>query len=498
MASVYLELIFDAFMRRTKSVHMRVHSPNSDCSGTPYTPYTDGAGERLGLLPLERPLEADVLVIGGGVTGLSTALHAAESGLKVVVLEGNEIGWGASGRNSGHVPAATRQEPSVILRHFGQEYGRRVIAASREVPELVYGLASRHGMTVEAVRTGGFQAAHNAAAKARLEQRVATLATLGYDIDLLDAKETARRIGSRPGLYCASTYDRAGGTINPLAYTRGLARAAMAAGVTIHEHSRVVKLASIGQTWHCATKAGEVRSRFVALCTNGYTADLHPALSRSVVPVRAYQFITTPLPEAVRQTILPGNQGFTDCRRLMSGIRLHPDGRLHFSGLGPLFGGEREPDVKASLARVRDVFPQVGELALEYWWSGWMAMNRESTWKLHELAPGLLATLGCNGRGIGLGTLFGRDLARYMAGMPAADLTMPFTPARRIPLHPIRQPLVSALVTSYRIMDFIETPGQGADGQTAAASAKTACPSPPSNLASTVLPHRRLDDQEKH
>jgi len=434
-----------------------MHSPNSDASGLPHTPYSRAAGHGLRLPELDADAEVDVAVIGGGVTGLSTALHAAQNGQRVALLEAKEVAWGASGRNSGHIPAATRQEPAAILKAFGPVYGPRIVHASREAPELVFGLAARHGMEVSACRNGGIQAAHTEAALAKLRRRVSDLKALGYELELLDARQTAERVGCRPGLYLGAVRDPAGGTLNPLAYARGLARAAQAAGAQLYERSAARSLARAGGAWQVKTARAALRARFVVLCTNGYSDGLLPRLWRSIVAVRAYQFMTPPLPEPVRRRILPGGEGFTDTRRMMSGVRLHADGRLHFSGIGPFFGAEREPDVKASLARMHQLFPELAGIGLDYWWSGWMAMNGETTWKLHELDEGLLAALGCNGRGVGLGTVYGRELAGFIAGKPAAELIMPFQPVRRIRTHSVRQPAVSLLARGYRVLDAMET-----------------------------------------
>ncbi|MFC3678376.1 NAD(P)/FAD-dependent oxidoreductase [Ferrovibrio xuzhouensis] len=433
------------------------HSPNADSSGMPFTPYSRTGGTPLWCEPLGTDIEADIVIVGGGIAGISTALHASLAGLKAVVLEGKEVGWGASSRNSGHIPAATRQEPSAIMRSFGPVHGRRIIDASREAPELVYGLAERYGMDASAVRAGGIQAAHNATALEKLRRRVSDLHALGYEVRLLDAEETASLVGCAPGVYKGAVFDPAGGTLNPLAYVRGLARAAIGAGARICEHTMVHGIERSGDGWLAKCRSGSVRARFAIVSTNGYGAGLLPRLWRSVIAIRAYQFMTEPLPEDIRRTVLPQGQGFTDTRRLMSGIRIHKDGRLHFSGIGPLFGPEREPNIDASMARVRFLFPQIKSIAFDYWWSGWMAMNQEHSWKIHEVEPRLLAILGCNGRGVGLATIYGRELADYIAGKPAADLALPLQPVKPIAVHPFRRPLVGALATGYRVMDALET-----------------------------------------
>jgi glycine/D-amino acid oxidase-like deaminating enzyme len=433
-----------------------MYSPNQDPPGLPKTPYTVGGGAPLTRPALQGDTHADIAVIGGGIAGCSVALHAAETGARVVLLEAKEIGWGASSRNSGHIPAATKQSPAEILQRYGRDFGSRLIAAVREGPELVFGLAEKHRMDASVVHSGNVVAAHTPAALEKLAARARDLQALGYPVEILDRKRTAEIIGSDEGYYVGCLFDHKGGTMNPLAYVRGLARAAIVAGAQVHEGSAVTRLARSGGAWRIETAQGSVTAGRVALCTNAYTDDLWPGLRQSIVPVRAYQYVTTPLRDNVRRTILPGGQGMTDTRRLMSGIRLFPDGRLFFSGQGPAFGPEGRAARGPSLRRINAIFPQLGELALDYLWTGWIAMNSEASWKIHEPAPGLLAALGCNGRGVAIATILGRELARYMTGTPAAELVMPFSPVKRIAVHAIHPPLVKALIAYYKVLDALE------------------------------------------
>ncbi|MEO8135164.1 MAG: FAD-dependent oxidoreductase [Betaproteobacteria bacterium] len=398
--------------------------------------------------------QADITVIGGGIAGCSVALHAALAGARVVLLEGKEIGWGASSRNSGHVPPATKQSPAELLRMYGPRHGPRLIEAARSGPELVFALAETNAMNADVARTGNIVAAHTVAALETLRTRAADLQARGYPAEILDRQQAVAFIGS--DYYFGCLLDRAGGTINPLAYVRGLARAAGTAGAEIHEGSPATSLDRTSGKWRTETGSGAVVSDFVVLCTKAYTSDLWPGLKQTVVPVRAYQYLTKPLSDGMRAAILPGRQGMTDTRRLMSGIRMMPDGRMLFSGQGAPFGAEGEPEFGPSLKRIQSIFPQMGKIELEYWWTGWLAMNFENAWKIHELAPGLLSALGCNGRGVALATIFGRELARYMRGTPADDLVIPFAPLKPIAVHAIHPPLVKSLMTYYRLRDAID------------------------------------------
>lgn len=271
---------------------------------------------------------------------------------------------------------------------------------------------------------------------------------------MLDYEQAVQAIGSR--FYLGAFLDKRGGTINPLAYVRELARAAVKAGARIFERSKVVRIIQHGSGWRVETAIGEVWAKRVLICTNAYSDDLWPKLRQTIVPVRAYQLATTPLSSDVRKTIFPGGQPLTDTRRLLSGLRLNGDGRIHFGGIGPLFGKEAGPDLAASARRLVEIFPQVEPVKIDRWWSGWMAMSSSNAWQLHELAPGVVTVLGCNGRGVAIATFLGCEIAHYAMGKPEKDLVLPFTPLKKVPLHRFHQPLVKMLVRHHAIRDELK------------------------------------------
>ena len=305
------------------------------------TTYTPTAGAPLGLPPLDGSVRADVAIVGGGIAGCSAALHAAEAGARVVLVEANEIGWGASGRNAGHVPPATKHDPDEVLARYGAAAGQRVIDAAEQGPEVIAGLIARHGIDCGFSRPGIIMAAHSEAAFSAMTRRVEYWQARGRPVELLDRRAAAEAIGSN--YYLGAWIDRRGGKINPLAYVRGLARAALKAGAALHEGTRATRLERSGTRWALATPRGRIEADPVLLCTNAYTDDLWPGLRATIVPVRAWQFASKPLSANVRRTILPGGQPMTDSRRLLSGIRLHRRRPPAVRRPGPAFGAEGEP-----------------------------------------------------------------------------------------------------------------------------------------------------------
>lgn len=431
-----------------------MHLPIHDDGDMRQTVYSKTGGVGLGLPALTGERSADIVIVGGGIGGCSAALHAAEGGASVILVEANQIGWGASSRNSGHVPPATKHDPDEIIARYGSTAGQRLIDAAEQAPAVVGELVTRHKIDCDFSVPGIISAAHTPEAMRAIGRRVDYWQARGRPVELLDRGRAAEMIGS--DYYLGAWLDRRGGRINPLAYVRGLARAAVKAGAVLHENTHATGLRRDGDKWLLDTPGGRVRAGMVFLCTNAYTDDLWPGLRRTVVPVRAYQFASRPLRDNVRKTILPGGQPMTDSRRLLSGIRLHADGRLHFGGQGPAFGVEGQPFWRATLARLQRMFPQLGDIETDVWWTGFMAMNGDNSWHIHALGPGAFAMLGCNGRGVALATIYGRELARHALGMPARDFVLPPTPTKRIFLHPIAKPLVSALIRYYAVRDAIE------------------------------------------
>jgi len=406
--------------------------------------------------PLDAPtlvdrLKVDVAVVGGGYTGLSTALRLAESGGRVAVLEAREVGWGGSGRAFGQVVPYAKHDDAAVLKHFGPQWGERLVAGLAGGPDLVFGLITQHEISCEAVRAGLIFAAHNQAAIAGLDQRARFWRDRGADVELVARDVVIALTGSR--YYEAALLDHRGGTLNPLGYARGLAWAAIRGGAMLFENSRVIGLNQTGGGWRLVTARGEVNAAQVVLATDAYTDDLWPGLRQSLIPLRAYQLVSAPLSENLRRSVLPGGQSLSDTRRLYSGIRRRADGRLHLSVDGPAFSNTGTAFAAKSSKRLRDLFPQIGELAWEHAVAGWVGMTEDQYPHIHRLAPGLIAAIGLSGRGIAFGTLLGRDVFRRLTGVPEHDWMLPDTPLRPIRVKPVARPLVGALLNTYRLLD---------------------------------------------
>ncbi len=364
------------------------------------------------LPPLAGDAAADVAVIGGGFTGLSAALHLAEAGARVVVMEAETIGHGGSGRNVGLVNAGLWTPPDEVEAALGAEEGAALNRALAAGPELVFDLIGRHGIDCEAVRNGTLHLAHNAAGLRDLRARHAQQSRRGAPVKLLDAAETARRVGT--GRFAGSLWDGRAGTIQPLAYAIGLARAAMAAGATVHENSPALSVAREGADWVVRTARGSLRAHRLIQATNAYAAA--GARPGPFTPVHYFQIATAPLSAAQREMILPGGEGCWDTATVMTSYRLDRAGRLLVGSVGNLEDFGARIHQGWARRRIAAAFPALRGIGIEAAWSGRIAMTGDHMPKVAEIGPGAVSIWGYSGRGISPGTVFGRAAARWAMG----------------------------------------------------------------------------------
>jgi len=404
---------------------------------------------------LSGPAEADLLVIGGGFSGLSTALHAAEAGLSVILLEAHRIAWGATGRNAGFVvPNFAKVDPDAIRAKLGTK-AEALITMAAGSSDLVFDLIRRHAIACDAQQVGWIQPSHSEAAFAKAQDRVRQWSALARPVQLLNAAEVTGLTGVEG--WRGGWIDRSGGVLNPVGFARGLARAASLAGVQIHETSPVTGLHRRGQDWQAVTPDGKITARRVVMATNAYVGDLWPRLARSFFPLQVFQVATAPLPPSVRSRLLPEGQCVSDSRRNLFTFRFDAQNRLISGGMHILSPGA-SARVPAAIHRRMAKFLNLPDLPpLAYQWSGMAAVMPDFLPRIVELAPGLLAGFACNGRGIALSTAMGRQLADWANGKPADTLALPLNPANPIPLHALSRLAPNALLPINIIRDGLES-----------------------------------------
>ncbi|MGI9304076.1 MAG: NAD(P)/FAD-dependent oxidoreductase [Gammaproteobacteria bacterium] len=409
--------------------------------------------------PYSGERKADAVVVGGGYTGLSAALHLAEAGADAVVLEAAEPGWGASGRNGGQVVPGLRTEIDELTRRFGAQRAERMFEFSGAFADFTFDLIERHGIDCQATRCGWIHAAHAAAGMKRLEKRAAFWAARGAPVEILERSKTEAFLGT--GWYPGAYLDKRGGAVQPLSYARGLAKAAQQAGAAVHGRSRVTALERKTGGWRVQTSAGAIDAGQVLLCTNAYArldgaGQPWPGLAQSIIAAYSFQIATRPLTDNMRATILPEGHTAADTRRLTTYFRLDHEGRLLMGGRGGLDGSTEPASFDPVVSRLKELFPQAGSAELEYFWNGRVALTLDHVPHLHELAPGLFAALGYNGRGVAMTGMIGKLLADWSLGANPNDIPLPVTRLRSIPFHRLRLPAMRLAVRWKGLCDQME------------------------------------------
>ncbi|AQS84117.1 MAG: FAD-binding oxidoreductase [Acetobacter aceti] len=396
----------------------------------------------------------DVAIIGGGYTGLSTALHLAEKGLTCVVLESHGIGWGASGRNGGQVIAGLKYDPDDLIARFGTDLGNAMIRCVGEAADTVFELIARHGITCNAVNNGWIQAAHCEKSLAKLRIKAAQWAARGTASEILETKCVADLTGALG--YVGGWLDPRGGKIQPLMYAFGLAKAAASLGADIFVNSAVkTMMRSTGQ-WRLGTGLGNLMAKQVVFATNGYTDGLWPHLQESVVPAYSIQISTEPLAPEIRKTILPDGQALSETRRILRYSQIDAHGRLVMGTRGPAQDNATYKDAASLVKAMHQLFPQVGKARLDHVWVGRVGMTADHFPHLHQLADGVHAALGYNGRGVAMATVVGRMLAQRVQGASALEIGFPVTPLKPIALHRFSGLGVLAYGRWYGLLDWLK------------------------------------------
>lgn len=394
--------------------------------------------------------DVDVAIVGGGFTGLSTALYCAERGLSAHVLEAKHIGFGGSGRNVGLVNAGVWHPPAAVRTKLGDLYGPRFVKCFGEGPAKVFDLIEKHQIQCEMTKTGTIHAAHAPSGYKDLQARHAEWARLGEPVDLLTAEEMIQKTGT--SAFYGGLLDHRAGTINPMGYCRGLARAAIGAGAEISTGVRATKLKQEDGKWIVETDQGVVRAKYVVLGTNAYSDDLWPGLKRVFTMIHYFQLATKPLSKN-NSHILPGRQGIWDTGQIMFSIRRDMFDRLVIGSMGTVVGsvgrGLSHRWAKKQLARL---FPELGSVEFEDAWHGQIAMTPDHLPRIYQLAPNLLTPIGYNGRGITTGTIFGECMAKLISGMDPSDLPLPMTELSTVPSAPIMSRLYQTAFTANQVL----------------------------------------------
>ena len=413
--------------------------------------YADTARPPVATPPLDGDKRVSVAIIGGGFTGLSAALHLAEQGADVAVVEAHEPGWGASGRNGGQVNPGLKWHPDQVEADFGPDLGRRMVELAWNAPNVVFDLIKRHQIVCEARQTGTIRAAYHAGSAADVQQSFEQGARRGMPVEILDSARLADTTGANR--YLCGMLDRRGGNVNPLGYARGLAQAAIQAGAVIHGGTPATRVVRDGGRWNVRTPTGMVSAEKLILATNGYTDGLWPSLRRTIVPAYTGIVATEPLPEDLAREVFPARASLYELGSITVYYRLDAFNRVLMGGRSPQ-GPVGAPDQLDFLMRyTHRLWPQLRGLNFTHGWNGQVAQTTDHYPHIHEPAEGVLACLGYNGRGVAMATAMGPQLARRVLGGKTSEIDMPITGLKTIPFHRFWKLGAAARIAYGRIRD---------------------------------------------
>ena len=410
------------------------------------------------LSELTGTLQADVIVIGAGFTGLSTALHLREAGVDVAVVEAAEPGWGASGRNNGQViPTLSRPDPEDIIAKHGA-VGERFVALLRDSASTLFDVVKRYNIDAEQEQAGWVQPVHSPGRIKIAERRVKQWSKFDAPVELLSRDQVRDMTGS--DAWFGGFWNKTGGHINPLALARGLARAALGLGARIYARSPVESFERRGDRWIVRTAKGEISGRALVVATNAYSGEfsksLVPDIATEVMPVLSWQMSTQPLSDNVRKTIIPGRQALSDTHGELYFARYDVRHRLITGGavIGP---GNKVERIKARVTeRLQRLWPQIGEVTFDHVWNGYVGMTTDFLPRVHRLGPNAYGWTGCNGRAVALTIALGDQLSKAVRGVPESELALPFTEPVPIVGHAILRKLAPLMLLLYRRRDARE------------------------------------------
>ncbi len=404
--------------------------------------------------PLKGALTADVVVLGGGIAGCSTALHLAQRGYRVVVLEARFVGYGASGRSGGQTIFGLAASQQSIVSQVGRDNARRLFAMSVEALDLTQSLIREHRIDCD------YHPNHiHAAIKPRhideLQQWVRELRDdYGYESPrMLDRAALAGHLNS--DRYLAGLLDPRSGHLHPLKFTQGVARAAETAGAVIHENSQVLRYED-GPQVRVHTEHGVVTASHLVLCGNAYIGRVAPRLSRRILGIGTYIIATEPLGEDRVRSLLPSNAAVADINWILDYFRRSDDHRMLFGGRVSYSSVQPRHLAEAMRRRMVKVFPSLADAKVAYAWGGYLDITMSRAPDFGRLAPNVFYLQGFSGHGVTLTGLAGKLVAEAIAGTAERFDVFTRIPHREFPGGPVfRRPSLMLAMLYYRLRDLL-------------------------------------------
>lgn len=395
---------------------------------------------------------ADVCIIGAGFTGLSAALHLAERGYSVTVIEAERVGWGASGRNGGQLGSGHRKDQRTLEEKLGLEWAHRLWSLAADGLATVKDLVARYDIDCD-LKPGVLHAGWKHGEAAWFRDEVDHMAReYGYHMLRFVPREEMREMVDTER-YHAGMLDMGGAHLHPLNFCLGLARAALAKGVRIYEHTPALDISRTDPA-RVRTAKGTVTARHVILACNAYLGSLAPEIAGRIMPVNNFIVATEPLGEARARSLIRDDVGVQDTKFVIDYYRLSADGRMLFGG-GENYSGRLPSNISAFVRKpMLRVFPQLADVRIDYAWSGTLAITMPRIPDFGRLAPNILYAQGFSGQGLNIATLAGKLMAEAAAGQAErfdwmADIKVPNFPGGTL----LRYPGLIAGVLWYTLKD---------------------------------------------
>ena len=408
-------------------------------TATPLDPLPPATGE----------MRADVCIVGGGFSGLSAALHLAQAGIDVVLVEAQRLGFGASGRNGGQVGTGQRVDQDVLEGMVGKDKARALWDLSLDSVALVRSLVETHAIDC-GWTPGIIEAAHRARFVPDYHAYAEKLARdYGHDgVRPLSRDEMRAKVGSPA--YHGGLVDMVSGHLHPLRYALGLARAAQAAGARLHEGSKVT---GVGDNV-VRTDSATIRADHIILCCNGYLGALNGDVAARVMPINNFIAATEPLDEATARSLIRDREAVADSKFVINYFRLSEDNRMLFGG-GESYGYRFPRDIAATVRKpMSQIFPQLAGARIDYAWGGTLGITMNRMPHFARLAPNRLSIGGYSGHGVAMATLGGKLAAQAVQGQAEGFDLLASVPSPRFPGGPaLRTPLLVLAMLWFAMRD---------------------------------------------
>ena len=393
--------------------------------------YAASANQQLDFPALQGEVATDVCIIGGGYTGLSTAIHLRQLGYSVTVLEANRVGWGASGRNGGHVGTGQRAEQEQLEKWVGLDQAKALWQLGLEAVDTVSQLIGQYNINCEFKR-GNLHVASKAKETADLQAEVDHLQQV-YDyqqVRYVDKNELTQMTCGQG--FHGGTVDTGARHLHPLNYALGLASAASDLGAQIYEGSRVLSYAE-GSQIRVRTDRGEVRARFLVLACNGYLEKLEPRNAARIMPINNYMLATEPLPEELARRLIRDDTSMSDSLFVINYWKLSADNRLLFGG-GESYTRRFPADIRTFVRKyMLRIYPELAGTPIDYGWGGTLAITMNRMPDFGRLSANVFYAQGFSGHGVPTATMAGKLLAEVISGTAERFDVMATVPSPTFP-----------------------------------------------------------------